>query len=142
MRALMLGEPLQLVNGGAQRRAFIAVEDFTEAVIRIIDRPDASHRGVFNIGNPQNDVSIAELARLLGRCYHERHAPARSCSTERIDDASFYGPGYDDVRQRIPAIERARRLLDWRPTTPLARMLPAIVDDYVARYARRLDPPR
>jgi nucleoside-diphosphate-sugar epimerase len=44
--------------------------------------------------------------------------------------------------QRIPAIDKARRLLDWRPTTPLTRMLPAIVDDYVARYAHRLDPLR
>jgi UDP-apiose/xylose synthase len=48
MRALMLGQPLPLVNGGAQRRAFIAVEDFTEAVMRIIDRPEATHRQVFN----------------------------------------------------------------------------------------------
>ena len=33
---------------------------------------------------------------------------------------TLYGPGYDDSRERIPDIGKARRLLDWRPSTSLA----------------------
>jgi UDP-apiose/xylose synthase len=51
----------------------------------------------------------------------------------------FYGPGYDDSRERVPDIEKARRLLGWVPRQSLSDMLPGIVEDYVERYAPRID---
>jgi nucleoside-diphosphate-sugar epimerase len=38
----------------------------------------------------------------------------------------------------VPDIAKAERLLDWRPATTLAVMLPDIVADYVSRYLPRL----
>jgi len=140
MRALLTGEPLALVEGGAQRRAFICVEDFTAAVLRIIDRPVRCAGQVINLGNPANDVTIASLARTLAAVYEERHGASlrRAIRFEEVSAEAFYGPGYDDTQRRIPEIGKARRLLDWDPTTSLAEMLPPIVDDYVARYGARL----
>jgi UDP-apiose/xylose synthase len=51
----------------------------------------------------------------------------------------FYGPGYEDSSERVPDIEKARRLLGWMPLQSLSDMLPPIVDDYVKRYAPRID---
>lgn len=51
----------------------------------------------------------------------------------------FYGPGYDDSQERVPDIGKARRLLGWAPLQSLSDMLPAIVQDYVARYGPRID---
>jgi UDP-apiose/xylose synthase len=144
MRALLAGEPLALVEGGAQRRAFISVEDFTAAVLRIIERPGPCAGQVINLGNPDNDVSIAELGRALAAVYEARHG-GRLRQAIRFEDVSaeaFYGPGYDDTERRIPEIGKARRLLDWAPSTSLDQMLPSIVDDYVARYGAQLDPAR
>ena len=137
--ALLAGEPLALVDGGQRRRSFIYVDDFVDGMLRVIARPEPCRGKILNLGNPGNDVSIAELADRLAAVFSERHGgtdPGR----EVVSGESFYGPGYDDAEQRIPDIAQARRLLDWQPKTTLAQMLPLIVDDYVARYAGRLPP--
>jgi UDP-apiose/xylose synthase len=133
MRALLLGEPLPLVDGGRQRRSFIYVSDLTDAVVRLIERPEC--RGeIINIGNPENDVTIAELAERMAAVFRQRHAPDKAIVSAAVPAESFYGPGYDDAEYRVPDIDKATRLLGWRPVTSLDQMLPVIVDDYVSRY--------
>lgn len=134
MRALLLGEPLALVDGGQQRRSFIYISDFVDAVVRVIERPDTCMGEIINIGNPVNDMTFAELAERMAAVFRQRHAPDRSFVSEAVPAESFYGPGYDDADHRVPDIGKATRLLDWRPVTTLDQMLPGIVDDYVSRY--------
>jgi nucleoside-diphosphate-sugar epimerase len=86
-----------------------------------------------NVGNPRNDISIAELASRLAELYVQRRGGERP-RLEPVAAREVYGPGYDDVEQRVPDIRKARRLLDWEPRIGLDDMLPAIVDDYLARY--------
>jgi UDP-apiose/xylose synthase len=135
MGALLRGEPLPLVDGGRQRRSFISVGDFTDAVVRIVERPEPCRGQILNLGNPENDVSIRELALALARAYVRQVPGAPEPSFLEVTAEAFYGPGYDDTHERIPDISRARRLLGWAPRATLAEMLPPIVDDYVARYA-------
>jgi UDP-apiose/xylose synthase len=134
MGALLRGEALRLVDGGQQRRSFVAVDEFCEGVVRIVERGDACRGEIINLGNPHNDVTIRELAQALAAQYAaytgQPLAPLRDVSA-----LEFYGPGYDDTPVRIPDIEKARRLLGFEPRASLSEMLPGIVRDYVARYA-------
>lgn len=138
MNALLRGEPLPLVDGGHQRRSFISAEDFIEGVVRVIERPEACARQIINLGNPDNDVSIAELAEAIQAVYARVVPGGRAPGVRVVTAEALYGPGYDDSAERIPDIDKAERLLGWRPTTPLAAMLPPIVEDYVARYGPKL----
>jgi UDP-apiose/xylose synthase len=141
MDALLRGEPLPLVNGGDQRRAFMDVSDMVEAICRVLDRPEQSNRQILNLGNPNNDVSIAELGRMLASSFAEL-LPERPLATFRdVSAREFYGPGYDDTQERIPDIRKAERLLDWKPRKSLAQSLPGIVRDYVERYGSRVGAP-
>jgi UDP-apiose/xylose synthase len=138
MNALLRGEPLPLVDGGAQRRAFMDVTDMTDAVCRVLERPKASDGQIFNLGNPDNDVSIADLARQVAEIF-ERSAPrAPKARFEHVTAEDFYGPGYADTDERIPDVSKARRLLGWSPRCSLADMLPGIVIDYIERYSERV----
>jgi UDP-apiose/xylose synthase len=138
MHALLTGDDLVLVDGGRQRRSFLYVDEFVDALVRIIDRPAICQGEILNLGNDRNDVSIRALARALAAAFRaQRPAAPRPCLRTR-SAAAFYGPGYDDSTVRIPAMGKARRLLDWRPRMPLAEMLPPIVADYLARYEARL----
>jgi UDP-apiose/xylose synthase len=110
--------------------------------VRIVERPEACRREVLNIGNPGNDVSIGELARALATAYAARVPGAAPATFVDVNAEVFYGPGYDDTHERIPDIDRARRLLDWTPRATLERMLPEIVDDYVTRYGAALEAER
>jgi UDP-apiose/xylose synthase len=141
MARLLRGEPLELVDGGAQKRAFMSVTDMVEAVSRVVARPHACNRQILNLGNPSNNVSISELARLMARVFAELYPAAASARYEHVSAEAFYGPGYDDTQERIPDVSKAQQLLDWRPTETLEAMLPDIIGDYVARYGGRLAAP-
>jgi UDP-apiose/xylose synthase len=135
MRSLLYSEPLQLVDGGKSRRTFVSVGDFVDAVVRIVKRPERCHGEIINIGNPDNDVSIKELAEKMVAIYQSQHAAGQRFSFLNIGGEVFYGPGYDDSPQRIPDISKARRLLDWNPSASLDDMLPEIIQEYVNHYS-------
>ena len=135
MSALLRGEALSLVGGGQQRRSFMSTRDLLEAVCRIVERPAACDGEIFNLGNPENDVSIHQLAQLLAAAFSARVPAAAPARFRHVTAEAFYGAGYDDSEARIPDIDKARRLLDWEPQDAMADMLPAIVDSYVREYA-------
>jgi UDP-apiose/xylose synthase len=138
MARLLRGEPLQLVDGGAQKRAFMAASDMVEAICRVVERPSACNGQIFNLGNPHNNVSIAELARQLARAYSQVLPETGEARFEHVSAADFYGAGYDDTGERIPDIRKARTLLGWEPQVSLSDMLPPIVADYTHRYGSRV----
>jgi UDP-apiose/xylose synthase len=137
---LLLGEPLQLVDGGQQKRSFMAVDDMVEAICRVVERAKACDGQIINLGNPRNNVSIAELGRAVAEAFAEVVPTANRARFESIPARDFYGPGYDDSTERVPDIRKARRLLSWEPRQSLSSMLPGIVQDYVARYGAALPP--
>ncbi|MEO6603917.1 MAG: NAD-dependent epimerase/dehydratase family protein [Polyangiaceae bacterium] len=141
MARLLRGEPLELVEGGAQRRAFMSVKDMVEAVSRVVARPVACNRQILNLGNPSNNVSIADLAQMMARIFAELDPAAAPARFEHVSAEAFYGAGYDDTQERVPDISKAQQLLDWCPTETLPGMLPDIIGDYVARYGGRLAAP-
>ena len=138
MNALLRGQPLPLVNGGQQRRAFMDVSDMVEAVCLVLERPKQSNGQILNLGNPDNDVSIAELARMLGDAFALLKPEREPARCEVVSAEAVYGPGYDDTQQRIPDVSKAQRLLDWKPRKTLAETLPPIVRDYTERYGARV----
>ncbi|WP_312154508.1 bifunctional UDP-4-amino-4-deoxy-L-arabinose formyltransferase/UDP-glucuronic acid oxidase ArnA [Atlantibacter hermannii] len=116
---LVEGSPIKLIDGGAQKRCFTDIQDGVEALFRIIeDKHNYCNGQIINIGNPDNEASIKELAeRLLA--HFERH-PLRDqfppfAGFREVESSSYYGKGYQDVEHRKPSIKNARRLLDWTP---------------------------
>ncbi len=134
MANLLRQQPLELVDGGTQKRAFMCVTDMVEAVLSVVARPKACDGQILNLGNPENNVSIAELAQLLAYAYAEQNPSAPKARFSSVSAGEFYGPGYDDTPERVPDVRKATRLLDWQPTRTLGAMLPGIVRDYVQRY--------
>ena len=138
MHALLAGEDLVLVDGGRQRRSFLSVDEFVDALLRIVVRPERCQGQILNLGNDRNDVSIRMLARALVSAFRAQRPDGAPPHLRTQSATEFYGPGYDDSLVRIPAMTKARRLLDWQPRLTLAEMLPPIVADYLLRYEARV----
>jgi UDP-apiose/xylose synthase len=134
MTALLRREELLLVGGGRQKRAFMSAADMAEAVCRMVERPDACRAQIFNIGNPRNNVTIRRMGEHLAEVFRARVPDAPAARFRDVTAEELYGPGYDDSEERVPDVDKARRLLGWEPRQSLAEMLPGIVDDYVVRY--------
>lgn len=138
LHALMAGQDLMLVSGGRQRRSFLDVGEFVDAIGRVLERPAACQGQILNLGSDANDVTIRQLARTLSAAYRALRPGALVPRLRTVTAEDFYGSGYDDSLVRIPSIAKARRLLGWRPRVRLDDMLPGIVADYLARYEERL----
>jgi nucleoside-diphosphate-sugar epimerase len=131
---IVRGEPIKLVDGGQQKRAFTYIDDGISALMKIIEnRDDKASRQIYNIGNPANNHSIRELAQMmltLAAEYPEyRDHAARVQLVETTSDA-YYGNGYQDVQHRVPKIENTRRDLDWAPQVSMQDALRNIFEAY------------
>ncbi|KAG4974317.1 hypothetical protein JHK87_031138 [Glycine soja] len=101
--SLLRGEPLKLVEGGRSQRTFLYIKDAIDAVALMIDNPERADGHIFNVGNPDNEVSVKELAELMIKAYAKvSGVPASSLSTLDVSAEDFYGKGYDDSDRRIP----------------------------------------
>lgn len=116
---LVEGTPIQLIDGGLQKRCFTAVEDGIEGLYRIIvDKNGACDGAIMNLGNPEGELSIKELAEILVAAFEkhplrDRFPPFAGYCV--IEGTAYYGKGYQDVLSRRPSIAKAERLLDWKP---------------------------
>ena len=140
---IVRGEPIRLVDGGAQKRAFTYIDDGIAALMKIIANPAGIASGkIYNIGNPANNYSVRELAEMMlvlaRRIPEYRDNAARVTLVDTSADA-YYGRGYQDVRNRVPAIDGTMRDLDWAPQggmdDALARIFEAYREHVVAARA-------
>jgi UDP-apiose/xylose synthase len=134
MEALFKGEPLKLVDGGKNRRAFTYIDDAIDAIAAIIDKPEETSGRIFNIGNPDNEVTIRELAVRMKRLYGKLVGPDRASEIRSVDAGEFYGKGYEDCDRRIPDISKAGRLLGWKPKISLDTALEKTMKWFVKNY--------
>ncbi len=135
---LYLGEPIQLVDGGRQRRCFTYVDDGIAGLMKILEDRDGCAKGkIFNIGNPKNDCSIRDLARILRDLY--AHHPAsrgrKIPEVAEVGSKEFYGEGYQDIQTRTPSIARAKECLGWSPKVGLVEALKKTLDAFLEENA-------
>lgn len=129
------GQDIQLVDGGKQRRSFTYIDDGIAALMKIIANENNCADGrIFNIGNPRNDASIAELATIIldmAKTYPNYRDVANKIKIITVQAQEYYGTGYQDISARVPAIKNAEKYLAWQPTTELKAALRKTLDYYL-----------
>ena len=135
---LIEGTPIQLVDGGLQKRCFTDLHDGIDCLSRLIENKDGICSGqIINIGNPKNELSVKELAELL--CVKFEEHPMRNyfpvfAGFQTVENEAFYGKGYQDVQYRKPSIDKARRLVSWQPTTPIVDTISKTLDFFLHEH--------
>jgi UDP-glucuronate 4-epimerase len=121
--AILAGRPIKLFNHGRMRRDFTYVDDVTEAVVRLIERPpagDANWSGerpdpatsrapwrVYNIGN-HTPVEVTEVVRLIEQAVGK---PA-------IRELAPMQPG--DVPETCADVDELQKAVGFAPSTQVA----------------------
>ncbi|MBR7105299.1 MAG: bifunctional UDP-4-amino-4-deoxy-L-arabinose formyltransferase/UDP-glucuronic acid oxidase ArnA [Lentisphaeria bacterium] len=132
---LVQGSPIQLIDGGEQKRCFVDIKEGSEALFRIIENKDGCCDGkIINIGNPDNEASIKEMAEMLVQKF-DKH-PLRDkfppfAGFIVVDSGSFYGKGYQDVQHRKPSIKNAKRFINWEPSITLEQSIETTLDFFL-----------
>jgi len=131
---IVRGEPISLVDGGSQKRAFTYIEDAISALVKIIANKDGiADSKIYNIGNPGNNHSIRALAEMmlsLAKTLPEYRDAARKVKLVDVTATAYYGNGYQDVLHRVPDIRNTMAELDWTPTIEMPQALEALFAYY------------
>src|SRR5258708_27847117 len=116
---IIFKRPIKLVDGGKQSRSFTFIDDGVDALLRIIENKNGcASRQIFNIGNPANNVSIAELAKIMVAAFkdypdfQEHVKPAKIVS---VPSEEYFGKYYQDIQNRVPSIAAAKKGLAREP---------------------------
>jgi len=120
-------EPLQIYGTGGQTRCFCYVGDVVDALLGLIDCPDAAGK-VFNIGSTE-EITIEQLAdRVI------RHTASKS-KKRHVPYELAYSRPIEDMMRRVPCIDRIKATIGWQPRTSLDQTLQMIIDDQKHRSA-------
>ncbi len=120
----MRDEELTIYGSGEQTRSFCYVDDLVEGLIRLMNTEDETVHQPINIGNP-SEFTMNELASEV------------AAATGKDVKIKYLPLPQDDPKQRQPNIERARKLLGWSPTIPLAEGLQKTVAYFAERCEKK-----
>ena len=113
------GEPITVYGDGQQSRCFADISDIVNAVIRLAEQPEAVGQ-VFNIGNAE-EITITGLAERI-------IALTNSPSTiQYVPYDQAYAPGFEDMRRRVPSLEKIQKLIGYQPTCTLDDSLRRVI---------------
>lgn len=114
------GDELTIYGTGEQTRSFCYVDDLVEGIIRLMNTEAETINFPVNIGNP-GEFTMNELANEVAK------------TTEKEIKIKYLPLPTDDPKQRKPDITRAKELLNWSPTIPLAEGLKKTVAYFAER---------
>ncbi len=116
--AALSGAPITVFGDGRQIRCFTDVCDVVDSLLAVMS---SSRSGlIVNSGNPDNAISIRELAHLIKRV----------CDSDsrivHVDPRTIFGALYTEAFDKIPDIELIKRETGWTPRRSLPTLLEAL----------------
>jgi UDP-glucose 4-epimerase len=122
IESALKNEPIRIYGTGKQTRCFCFVEDVVDAVIRLMDCPNAMGN-VFNIGS-DDEISMEALAdRII-------EITGSKSKKEFIPYEVAYGRPIEDMMRRVPSLERIKKEINWQPKTGLKETLSRVIDNF------------
>jgi len=117
----LAGQPMTVHGDGAQSRCFTYVEDTVAGTILAAGAARPRAGVVFNIGS-REETTVRRLAELV------REELGSRSEIVTVPYESYYGPGHEDTRQRVPDTRHAERELGFVAKTSLREGLPATLE--------------
>ena len=104
------GIPLTVFAGGTQVRAFLAASELSRFVVDHLDAAFESGDAIFNLGNPDNAVSVWTLAERVVALLES------SSPLEHRDAREIHGPLYEEAEsfEKLPVLGAAAAV-GWQP---------------------------
>lgn len=107
------GRPITVYDDGEQSRCFCHVSDVVKALDKLLLHTPTAVGEVINIGNP-TEVTINQLAAQVKKLTKSKSEIVHISYAEAYQDG-----GFEDMRRRVPSIEKAIRLIGFKPVKTL-----------------------
>lgn len=114
--------PMEIFGDGEQVRCFTWIDEVAEAIATKSFAEETTNEA-YNLANPE-PVTMKELARRIFEKGKERGLVEGESLT--FDQVPIYD---DDVKERIPSVEKAQKHFDWDPDVKLDDSLERCIDN-------------
>jgi len=121
VEAALANRPLQVYGDGEQTRCFAHVSDVVGALRQLIGTP-AGVGEVFNVGSDE-EITMNALAKRVIQL-----AGSKS-DLEHVPYEKAYGQQFDDLRRRVPKLDKIRRVIGFKPTKNLDQIVQSVIDE-------------
>jgi len=119
-RQALDGAAITVYGDGSQSRCFGYVGDIVGAIAKLTREPAAVGE-IFNLGNNE-EVTINGLAELV------REVARSESPIVHIPYKDVYGDGFEDMPRRVPNLEKAFRVIGYRPTLNTRQTIEKVVN--------------
>jgi nucleoside-diphosphate-sugar epimerase len=109
-------DPLHILGDGTQVRHYTYGGDLARGIVLAMGHPDALNDD-FNLSTAES-TTVLDLAQVIWRKIKGDDTPFRS-----VSDPAFE----HDVQKRVPAVDKAKRILGFEATTTLSEMLDEVI---------------
>ncbi len=109
-------DPLHILGNGSQIRHYTYGVDLARGIVLAMESKNAINDD-FNLSTDQS-TTVLELSRLIWNKIHKDGTPFRYVEDE---------PFQYDVQRRIPAVDKAEKILGFRAATSLDEMLDVVI---------------
>ena len=123
--AALTGQSITVYGDGSQRRAFTDVRDICDAMYMLA----MGHEGIFNIGNPANEMSIKDLAELVLKLVGDTDS-----EIIYVDPKKLHGDLFEEVPDKIPCIDKLKKL-GWSPKYSIEET----INDTIEYYRKKIE---
>ncbi len=123
--AALTGQPITVYGDGSQRRAFTDVRDICDAMYMLA----IHYEGIFNIGNPANEMSIKDLAELVLKLVGDTDS-----EIIYVDPKKLHGDLFEEVPDKIPCIDKLKGL-GWSPKYSIEET----INDTIEYYRKKIE---
>jgi UDP-glucose 4-epimerase len=120
VRQALQNQPISVFSDGKQSRCFGDVADVVDAILCLLEHPEAPGQ-VYNVGSTE-EVTILELAQRIIQLTNSQS------DIQFIPYDQAYAPGFEDMRRRVPALEKISRLIGYAPRYKLNDTLHKIIE--------------
>jgi len=120
IRQALDNKPITVYGSGRQSRSFTWVGDVVQALFDLSES-DTAVGQVFNVGNDER-VAIEDLAQKV------KLMTGSASRIVYIPYEQAYNRNYEDMEHRLPSLRKINRIIGYRPTMDLERILRQIIE--------------
>lgn len=122
VKQALSGQALTIYGNGKQSRCFLHVKDAVWALVKLMENSGAVGE-VFNLGS-QEEITIEDLAKKI------IEISKSSSQLTYIPYDTAYEEGFEDMPRRVPSIEKINKLINFKPTMRLERIIKDVINYY------------
>ena len=126
-------KPLTIIQPGTQQRCYTYIDDAIDGILSVVNNWCDCRGHVLNIGNPDNETTIANMADLY-RSVWTALTDRPTADPIYRSGTDVYGDGYEDCDRRLFSAEKMNNLTQWTPRYDLMSTVRMTISNAIKGY--------